>query len=120
MSTTESLLAATRPRPVADPRAPMLPGVELRGVLKPDHARILTADALAFVADLERRFGAARRELLAARNARQVRLDGGEKPDFLPETASIRAGNWTVAPLPADLADRRVEITGPVDRKMII
>jgi len=83
-------------------------------------ADILSAAALEFLAGLERRFGARRRELLGARQVRQARLDAGEKPDFLPETRSIREGDWTVAPLPTDLLDRRVEITGPVDRKMII
>ena len=81
---------------------------------------ILTPDALKFVTDLERRFGPRRRELLAARVERQKTLDAGERPDFLPETAGIRNSDWTVAPLPLDLLDRRVEITGPVDRKMII
>ncbi|NBB15340.1 malate synthase A [Caulobacter sp. SLTY] len=81
---------------------------------------ILTPEALAFVADLHRRFDARRRELLAARAARQAQFDAGELPDFLAETASVRAGDWKVAPIPADLLDRRVEITGPVDRKMII
>lgn len=81
---------------------------------------ILSPEALAFVVDLERRFGARRRELLAARAARQARLDAGETPDFLAETKSVRDSDWTVAPLPADLMDRRVEITGPVDRKMVI
>jgi len=99
---------------------PVLPGVEIRGAMQPGFADILSPDALAFVADLERRFGPERRRLLTLRAERQARLDRGEKPDFLPETAAIRAANWTVAPLPRDLLDRRVEITGPVDRKMII
>ena len=81
---------------------------------------ILTPEAVAFVADLHRQFDARRRELLAAREARQARFDAGELPDFLAETAPIRAGDWTVGPIPTDLQDRRVEITGPVDRKMII
>ena len=63
---------------------------------------------------------AADSERLAARHERMTRLDAGEKPDFLPETREIRESTWSVAPLPADLLDRRVEITGPVDRKMII
>ncbi|MEF2278476.1 malate synthase A [Deinococcus sp. YIM 134068] len=84
------------------------------------HAEILTPEALAFVADLHRRFDARRRERLTAREERQARLDAGELPDFLPETAHVRAGDWKIAPLPADLHDRRVEITGPVDRKMVI
>ncbi|HWE44882.1 MAG TPA: malate synthase A [Caulobacteraceae bacterium] len=83
-------------------------------------SEILTPDALRFLAELHRRFDARRLELLAARDARQQRFDAGETPDFLPETADIRSGDWRVAPIPADLADRRVEITGPVDRKMII
>ena len=81
---------------------------------------ILTPDALAFLAALHRRFEPARRERLSARRTRQQQFDAGALPDFLPETAHIRAGDWRVAPIPADLLDRRVEITGPVDRKMII
>ncbi|MSO20459.1 MAG: malate synthase A [Acidobacteria bacterium] len=83
-------------------------------------AEILTPNALRFVADLERKFGARRRELLARRVERQRALDAGQFPDFLPETKSIRDAAWTVTPAPADLQDRRVEITGPVDRKMVI
>jgi malate synthase len=86
----------------------------------PHLGEVLTADALDFVTELERRFGSTRRELLAARRARQARLDAGELPDFLPETAHVRAGDWMVAPPPPDLEDRRVEITGPVERKMMI
>ncbi len=95
-------------------------GVQVRGPLGTAYASILTPEALAFVADLERRFGAARQSLLSARTDRQSRIDRGERPHFLPETDQIRRGNWTVAPVPADLQDRRVEITGPTDRKMII
>src|SRR5579862_4321495 len=95
-------------------------GVELSGAMRPGYDRVLTPAALAFVVDLERRFGPERRRLLAERVARQRRLDAGEKPDFLPETRAIRDGDWTVAPLPRDLLDRRIEITGPVDRKMVI
>ena len=84
------------------------------------YAEILTPDAVAFVVGLQRAFNERRKELLQARVARQKRLDGGERPDFLTETKRIRESEWTVAPLPADLLDRRVEITGPVDRKMII
>jgi malate synthase len=82
--------------------------------------RVLTPDAVEFLTDLERRFGPRRRELLAARHERARRLRDGELPDFLPETASVRAGDWRVAPVPDELQDRRVEITGPVDRKMVI
>ncbi len=95
-------------------------GVEILGTRNAQIDEILTPEAMKFVVDLERRFGPRRRELLAARVQRQTRLDAGEKPDFLPQTAEIRKSDWKVAPLPADLLDRRVEITGPVDRKMII
>jgi malate synthase len=81
---------------------------------------VLTDEAVAFLKKLSSTFEARRQELLAARHARQARLDAGELPDFLPETEHIRKANWTVASIPADLMDRRVEITGPVDRKMII
>ena len=81
---------------------------------------VLTPEALGFVAELERRFGARRRELLIARAARQKRLDAGERPDFPKETAELRRAEWTVRPAPADLRDRRIEITGPVERKMVI
>ena len=83
-------------------------------------AEILTPEALAFVGELHRRFEPRRLELLAARAERQARLDAGELPDFLPETRDIREDDWRVAPVPGDLQDRRVEITGPVDRKMVI
>jgi malate synthase len=96
------------------------PGVAVTGRLGPRYEEILTTEALAFVASLARAFEPRRRELMAARVARQKRFDRGELPDFLPETAAIRAGDWKVAPIPADIQDRRVEITGPVDRKMVI
>jgi malate synthase len=84
-------------------------------------ARILTPDALAFVTDLQREFNETRLELLAARTERQWRISAGELPDFLAETRAIREDpKWRVAPAPRDLLDRRVEITGPVDRKMVI
>jgi malate synthase len=81
---------------------------------------ILTPDALAFLAELHGRFEPARRALLGARAERQATFRGGELPDFPPGTAEVRDGDWRVPPAPADLADRRVEITGPVDRKMMI
>jgi malate synthase len=112
---SEDVRSATLAEAASLPR-----GVTIAGPIAPEQARIVSGAAMAFVADLQRRFGARRVELLAARAQRQARLDRGERPDFLPETAEIRAGDWTVAPLPADLLDRRVEITGPVDRKMII
>jgi len=95
-------------------------GVEVAAPATARAAEVLTPGAVAFVVGLQRAFNARRKELLTARVARQARLDAGERPDFLPETKAIREGDWTVAPLPADLLDRRVEITGPVDRKMII
>jgi malate synthase len=97
-----------------------MPGVEILAPISDRHAEVLTPGALTFVVDLHRTFNARRKELLAARHERQKRLDAGEKPDFLPETKQIRESDWTVAPIPQDILDRRVEITGPVDRKMII
>ena len=95
-------------------------GIEIRGAVPPAYAQILTPDALRFVAKLTRAFNPTRKALLQAREERQQRLNAGENPDFLPETRAIRESDWQVAPYPPDLADRRVEITGPVDRKMII
>src|ERR1700735_1122769 len=95
-------------------------GVEVLAPATERVAEVLTPEAMDFVVGLQRAFNARRKELLAARVMRQRRLDAGERPDFLSETAHIRDAEWTVAPLPADLLDRRVEITGPVDRKMII
>lgn len=113
----KSVVEHTEPTKMANPSQP---GVSLMGPLSPRYDEILTPDAVAFVAGLARAFASRVQELLATRKARQVRFDAGERPDFLAETAAVRAGDWTVAPLPADLMDRRVEITGPVDRKMII
>ena len=96
------------------------PGVEIKGATGPGYGEVLSPAALAFVAELHRRFDTRRQELLARRVEVQAKIDGGWLPDFLPETKSIRDADWTVAPIPADLQDRRVEITGPVDRKMII
>jgi malate synthase len=93
-------------------------GVTVRA---PDEAGVLTPEALELVALLERELGARRRELLAERGERQKRIAAGELPSFLEETSTIREGDWRVAPGPADLQDRRVEITGPAgDRKMVI
>jgi malate synthase len=94
--------------------------IEIKGAAKKGYEQILTPDALSFLAKLQRKFGPERNRLLALREERKARLDAGEKPDFLPETAHIREGDWTVAPLPADILDRRTEITGPTDRKMVI
>ena len=96
------------------------PGIEITANVTPEFAQIVTADAMAFAARLQRAFGPRRTELLARRVARQVQFDAGEMPDFLTETKAVRDGEWTCDPVPAQIADRRVEITGPVDRKMII
>jgi malate synthase len=95
-------------------------GVAVLGPQGPRFDEILTPAALAFLAELHRAFDARRRGLLDARAARQRLFDAGETPDFLAETRATREGDWRIAPLPADLLDRRVEITGPVDRKMIV
>ena len=95
-------------------------GLEVKGELNDRYEQLLTPDALQFIEQLERRFGSERRELLLKREKRQKEIDKGMLPDFLEETASIREGDWKISPLPKDLQDRRVEITGPVDRKMII
>ena len=95
-------------------------GVSLRGPRVEGDSAVLTPEALSFVAMLHRRFGARRAQLLERRRETQRALDAGWTPGFLPETAEVRAGDWTVAAIPDDLMDRRVEITGPVDRKMII
>jgi len=95
-------------------------GVELRGPVEGRFGEVLTDEALAFLAGLHREFEARRRELLAERAARQERLDAGERPAFLGPTHAARDADWRVAPAPEDLLDRRVEITGPTDRKMVI
>jgi malate synthase len=95
-------------------------GVEIAGAMAPGYESVLTAGAIAFVAELARRFGPKVEALIARREARQAAIDAGQFPDFLAETRSIRESDWHVAGVPADLLDRRVEITGPTDRKMII
>lgn len=95
-------------------------GIEVIGALKAHYDEILTTEALKFIEELERKFGARRIELLQYRRKRQKDLNNGKLPDFLSETKHIRNGDWTIAPLPKDLQDRRVEITGPTDRKMVI
>ncbi|MDQ2902387.1 MAG: malate synthase A [Chloroflexota bacterium] len=95
-------------------------GLKITGPITPEYAEILTPEALDFVATLAREFSARREELLGRRAERQVEINAGRLPDFLPETEHIRKGTWTVAPVPQDLQDRRVEITGPAERKMII
>jgi malate synthase len=96
-------------------------GVQVNAPIHPRFDEILTHDALALVAKLHRAFEPRRQELLEkARVERQARIDAGEMPDFLPETKHIREGDWKIAPLPKALERRRTEITGPVERKMII
>ncbi len=125
--------AATRParraiaRPAAKKPAKAVPaklkppaGVKIVAPPVAAAASVLTPQALDFLAQLHRRFDKRRLDLLARRAEIQTRLDAGWTPDFLPETEAVRAGDWQVAPLPKDVLDRRVEITGPVDRKMII
>ena len=99
---------------------PAAAGVEVVGPVSTGHASILTPRALKFLVGLQREFNDRRRALLAARQERQRELDAGQLPEFRSETASVRTMDWRVAPLPRDLLNRRVEITGPVDRKMII
>jgi len=95
-------------------------GIDILGRMTPAYGEILSPQALAFVAKLVRKFEGRRRELLAARVRRQAEFDAGKLPDFLPDTRQIRESEWTVAPVHRDLQDRRVEITGPTDRKMVI
>ena len=95
-------------------------GVQVLGPETEESSEILTREALAFVAKLQRKFGPIRRQLLSERQETQRQIDAGRMPDFLPETEGIRNADWRIAPVPADLQDRRVEITGPVDRKMVI
>jgi malate synthase len=95
-------------------------GIGLYGRLGPGYDSVLTPAALTLLAELHRRFEPTRQQLLAARRARQARFDAGEHPAFREDTRHLRAGDWRVAPIPAALQDRRVEITGPVERKMII
>jgi len=95
-------------------------GVRITGTSTPEFETILTPEAVSFVAGLERSFRDRRHDLLARRVRRQKELDAGRLPDFLPETRAIREGDWRIDPVPEDLRDRRVEITGPVDRKMVI
>ncbi len=99
---------------------PLPEGVAISGPITREFAQILTPEALTFVAKLHRKFEPRRQELLAKRAERQRQFDAGSLPDFLPETRQVREAKWQVAAQPADLLDRRVEITGPTDRKMVI
>lgn len=95
-------------------------GVQISAKITPEFAQILTHEALSLVALLHRTFEPRRSELLARRAVRQTEFDSGKLPDFLPESKAIRDSEWKIATQPADLLDRRVEITGPTDRKMVI
>src|SRR5436190_15155005 len=94
--------------------------VTVTGRITAGFSQILTPEALDFVANLHRQFEPRRQELLARRAARQKEFDAGRLPDFLPETRQVREAEWKVAAQPKDMLDRRVEITGPTDRKMVI
>jgi len=100
--------------------SPLPQGISISGRITPEFAQILTPEALAFLARLHRQFDARRQELLARRAERQKQFDAGTLPDFLVETKKIRQSEWKISPQPPDLLDRRVEITGPTDRKMVI
>ena len=95
-------------------------GIEIIGAIPAAYGEILTPPAIAFFARLARKFEARRQELMAQRVVRQAEFDAGKLPDFLPATKTVRDGDWTIGTVPADLQDRRVEITGPTDRKMVI
>jgi len=95
-------------------------GLVVIGELKPEYNQILTSEALQFIEKIAANFSVQREMLLRRRQERQKKIDNGKMPDFLSETEEIRHSSWTVAPVPEELQDRRVEITGPVDRKMII
>src|SRR5688572_20001163 len=97
-----------------------LPAIRLPATPVPGKSTLLTPAALSFLTELHRRFEPARQARLIARRVRAARFDAGELPDFRADTAAIREGDWRVAPLPAVLLDRRVEITGPVEPKMVI
>ena len=105
---------------MADDAATLTRPAQVTEAIEGRAAELLTPEALSFLAELHRKFDARRLELLAARQARQKRFDAGESPDFLAETKAVRDSDWRVAPIPADIQDRRVEITGPTDRKMVI
>src|SRR4051812_12745492 len=113
---------AARPRAAKRAAAvPRVAGVVIRAPLGPRYAEVLTPAALRFLAELHREFEAARERLLGARAEQQERYDAGALPDFRSDTKSVREdADWRIAPIPSDLQDRRVEITGPVDRKMIV
>src|SRR5918992_3844519 len=95
-------------------------GIEFTASIPEEYEQVLTPEAVTFVAMLSREFGGRVDEILEKRKEFQQRIDAGENPDFLSETPDIREGDWRVAPVPDDLQDRRVEITGPPDREKLI
>jgi malate synthase len=95
-------------------------GVTLSATVSAATESVLAPEVVELIAALHRNFNQRRKELLQRRAQRQAELDAGKMPDFLPETDHVRKSDWTVASIPADLQDRRVEITGPTDRKMVI
>src|SRR5438270_7503245 len=99
---------------------PGRPNIQILGAMEAGFEDILTPEALEFLAELEHGFGPRRAELLKVRQERRASLRGGGRLGFLPDTEQIRSGRWSVAPAPADLQQRWVEITGPTDRKMMI
>ena len=110
-------LAGAGEKPVEPPK---VDGVGIAGPMLEEYTRVLTPEASQFLAEMARKFDPKRRELLERRVARMEELQRGVLPDFLDETTDIRKAEWKVAPIPKDLQDRKVEITGPVERKMII
>jgi malate synthase len=105
---------------ISVPKVPRATDISVSGRVTAEFAQILTPEALDFIAKLHRQFEPRRQELLARRAARQREFDAGRWPDFLPDTRQVRESGWSVSPQPQDMLDRRVEITGPTDRKMVI
>ncbi len=112
--------ATSNPFITSLPHSASIPGLAIHAAITPAFAEILTPEALTFFVKLARKFEPTRQTLLAKRDVRQKEFDAGMLPDFLSATKSIRDGDWVVAPVPKDIQDRRVEITGPTDRKMVI
>ena len=94
--------------------------IQILGPVPAQYAEVVTDDALEFVAELHRNFETTRRRLMDARARKQAEIDGGATPDFLTETRSVREGDWRVQPAPADLTNRRVEITGPSSSRRMV
>jgi malate synthase len=120
MQQAGKILSEKKDKRMARDKGTLPEGIAIKGEMRTGYDKVLSPEALDFVVELERRFGPERRRLLARRAELQQKLDQGWRPDFLPETRKVRDSDWTVAPIPKDLLDRRVEITGPVDRKMVI